>query len=1263
MNDTGFWRDERLPGFLRSNDSLARRIREFDWSKTSLGSIDIWPQSLSSALSICLNSNFPIAIYWGKELVLLYNEAWSPILGEKHPWALGQPARKVWPEIWNDIEPQFVKAFKGQPGGAKDALLPMQRHGYTEECYFDFTFTPIFGEHGNIEGVFNAVIETTYRVINERRTSFLQRLVSKSVAANSIISLFQLAIDEIKCNPLDIPFAIIYTINAEGRAVMVASTAHDALNIEKTWPVPKLGNGGLPVHVNDINNYLGSWQPGYWPEPTKEALIVALKAADGNFTGFIVLGISTRCALDKEYQNFFELVASSISNVINTIKALEGEHKRAEAFAEIDRAKTTFFSNISHELRTPLTLMLAPMEDLLNDANARTEDKLRIDIAFRNTRRLLKLVNTLLDFSRIEARRMTAKFERVNLSTFTQDLAGVFRAAIEKTGIRFNVFISEEIEGYVDVDMWEKIVLNLLSNAFKYTHTGEITISLKHKGSDIELSINDTGIGIPDRELGKIFERFHRVQSVGGRSQEGTGIGLALVNELVKLHGGTISVTSQENKGSVFTVAIPTEEVLFQAPQIPHEKSVKSRLLQNADVFLEEAVKWLPASENSSGNDEFSFPAVSPSMVTGKKRRIIIADDNADMRSYLRRLLGTLYEVITVGNGDDALDAVLDLKPDLVLSDVMMPGLNGFELVSHLKANTDSKYIPVLLLSAKAGEDATVEGLASGADDYLTKPFSAKELLSRIDSNLRIAESRLNSVKQVNNLFMNAPVPIAILAGRELRYDMANEKYLELAGKSSVVGKTFDEVFPELVGKGIKELLMNVLNTGEPFHGNEFQVDLERQGRTEHLCMNFVYTPVRGIDNDISGVMVIAIDVTDTVLARRKMEQVVAERTHQLTVSNRELKLGEERYHRMVEQVEDYAIIFLDENGIVQNWNRGAEKIKGYKEDEIVGRSFEKFYLPQDRERNAPKQLLQEAALKGKVTLEGWRVRKYGDRFWASISITALHDDNGKIIGFSKVTRDLTERKMAEDKLQEYSEDLETQNRELEQFAYAASHDMKEPLRKISFFGTSLLDRMDGMIDTKSREFLHRILTSTQKMNNLVDNLLNYSKTTANVDAVKEVDLNEIMQDVLMDAQEHLEQNEVAIFVDKLPTIIAVPFQCHQLFDNLINNAVKYRKPGRPFSIKVVYQIASGAEIGRLANATFHKISVIDNGIGFEQKYAEKIFEIFQRLGHEKSGSGVGLAICKRIALNHNGIIRAYGTPEEGARFDLYLPVLTDSCQ
>ncbi|RYZ31265.1 MAG: response regulator, partial [Sphingobacteriales bacterium] len=444
------------------------------------------------------------------------------------------------------------------------------------------------------------------------------------------------------------------------------------------------------------------------------------------------------------------------------------------------------------------------------------------------------------------------------------------------------------------------------------------------------------------------------------------------------------------------------------------------------------------------------------------------ADDNADMRAYLTRLLSTNYNVVTAGNGREALESILTTAPDIILTDVMMPQMDGFELVQHLKANPQTRNIPVILLSARAGEEATVEGLATGADDYLTKPFSAKELLSRINSNLKIAESQNNSVRQVYNLFMSAPVAIAVLAGEDLRFEMANEKYLELAGKTSVIGKTVEEAFPELEGKGIRELLAGVYRDSIPFYGNEFEFDLVRGNKTEHLYVNFTYSPLKDTEDVTTGVMVIAMDVTDMVLARREMEQAVAERTRELTIANIELKQSEERYHRMVDEVEDYAIILLDKNGIVQNWNKGAEKIKGYKDDEIIGKSFETFYLEEDLRKGVPRQLIEEARLHGKASREGWRVKKGGATFWGSILMTALHDEAGDVIGFSKVTRDLTDRKIAEDKLLEYSNSLEEQNRELEQFAYAASHDMKEPLRKILFFGSSLQDRITGTVDAKS---------------------------------------------------------------------------------------------------------------------------------------------------------------------------------------------------
>ncbi|MGC3946188.1 MAG: histidine kinase dimerization/phospho-acceptor domain-containing protein [Chryseolinea sp.] len=385
--------------FLDQRGPTFELIRAIDWSKTAVGPQEDWPQSFQSALSICVHSNFPIAIYWGRELVLLYNDAWSPIPGNKHPWAFGKTAVQVWPDIWSAIEPQFEKAFSGRPGGSKDALLPMQRHGYTEECYFDFTFTPIYGESGKVEGIFNAVIETTYRVINERRAAVVQQVgqvIKGSTSADAVFSEAQKVLNEAR---EDIPFYLIYDISA-GSVVLRTDVSFVNSGVVNPWPTDEvIGNCSTAI-VEDLPQYLSSIPSVHWPETPVEAVIVPLKANDGIVFGFIVCGASARRRVDNDYRAFFESLANIISGEINTLQSLDKERQRAEALAEIDRAKTIFFSNISHEFRTPLTLMLSPLEEVLNKSENLTDvQQQNLKTSLRNSLRLQKLVNTLLDFS------------------------------------------------------------------------------------------------------------------------------------------------------------------------------------------------------------------------------------------------------------------------------------------------------------------------------------------------------------------------------------------------------------------------------------------------------------------------------------------------------------------------------------------------------------------------------------------------------------------------------------------------------------------------------------------------------------------------------------------------------------------------------------------------------------------------------------------------------------------------------------------------
>jgi PAS domain S-box-containing protein len=391
------------------------------------------------------------------------------------------------------------------------------------------------------------------------------------------------------------------------------------------------------------------------------------------------------------------------------------------------------------------------------------------------------------------------------------------------------------------------------------------------------------------------------------------------------------------------------------------------------------------------------------------------------------------------------------------------------------------------------------------------------------------------------------------------------------------------------------------------------------------------------------------------------LEKMVEERTIDLKKNNEALKKSEDRYHKMVSEVEDYAILLLDKNGIIQNWNAGAEKIKGYKESEIIGKSFKIFYRDQDRRIKLPEKLLGQARKNGKAVHEGWRQRKDGTTFWGSIVITALHDADNNIVGFSKVTRDLTERKSFEDDLKEYASQLEFQNKELAQFAYAASHDLKEPLRKITFYNNYVIESSANGLNEKGREYLNRSISAATRMKKLIEDLLTYSKTSSVTENFQETDLTEIVEEIILSHKDIIEENGTKIELETLPVANVIPFQFKQVMENIINNALKYKHPKRRSVIKISCQTVNGSDIKIVdadAGISYYQISVADNGVGFQPQYAEKIFEIFQRLNNNSDykGSGMGLAICKRVIQNHRGFIEATGKENEGALFKVYIP-------
>ena len=1064
-----------IPEFLSGGGEMGQRIREYDWHATPLGPVETWPQSLRTCVRIMLSSRQPIWIGWGKDLIKLYNDPYIAIVGGKHPGALGAPASVVWKAIWREIGPMLRTVMEEDTGTYEESrLLIMERNGYPEETYYTFSYTPIPGDDGGTAGMICFNVDDTDRIVSERQLQTLTSLGKNLTDCVAYDQAVRRTMDALAGNRRDFPWALFYSVEEE-KITLTQSTPLGDLGAAVPATVPlsgslvELGAGvvadalvraeatGEPQVIEGVRELLGPMPRGGWEVATDRAVVLPISQAGGKeVAGFLVVGLNPFRPPDERYLNFCTLVADQLATSFADIHVLELERGRAEALAEIDRAKTLFFSNISHEFRTPLTLLLGPIEDMLNDVGSRADfaagadsglaetNRYRLGVAYRNALRMQKLVNTLLEFSRIEAGRLEGQFRRVDIGALTLDLASTFRSAIEKAGMELHTTM-EAIAGevYVDPELWERIVLNLVSNAFKYSQDGSISVSVRQLDGQVEVSFTDTGVGIAEDQLDKIFDRFHRIEHSGGRSLEGTGIGLAMVRELVRLHQGSIAVTSSRGVGSTFTVTIPTGTEHLPAERIVRETAAVTRSRQ-ADAFVVEAMFWVPepddvvpvgdwgdgvlhagAEEATDGllrgaagadgaehaaadgaTDGLSFGAAGGaidgvSRGGGRRYRVLLADDNADMREYVRRLLAPQFTVITARDGQDALEKVEAYRPDLVLTDVMMPRMDGFTLLKQIRQRPELQNTPVILLSARAGEEAKIEGLEAGADDYLVKPFGGRELIARVDSNIRIVKERA----------------------------AAFTAYTE------------------------------------------------------------------------------------------KLERSVRKRTQEL----RRLNVS-----------------------------------------------------------------------------------------------------------------------------------LEQSNEDLQQFAHVASHDLKEPVRKIRTFTGRLLDEYGAVLPAEARTFLGKIQRATERMVTMIEGVLLYSTLNSNGQTISSVDLNLVFDNIESDLEVPIQQAGAKLRREKLPTIEGAPVLLYQLFYNLVNNALKFSTPVDKPLIIISSRLAEGA--GR----RIAEVSVKDNGIGFDQKQSDRIFEAFARLNSKDKfeGTGLGLALCKKIAERHHGSISADGVLGEGAVFTVRLPLV-----
>jgi PAS domain S-box-containing protein len=1217
--------------FLSGGGEMGKLIRTMDWSKTALGPIESWPQSLRTSVSLCLSSTFPILIAWGPETIQIYNDSYRPICGAKHPESMGQNFRICWETALPVVGDKFTRGEQGEGTYITDQRMFLDRYGYLEEAWMTFSFAPIRDESGGVGGIFHPITETTEKMLAGRRTTVLRDLGAAIGKAKSVQEVADLTDTQYDSYQHDLPFMLFYQLSGSeakligstgiiGPNTLTAKVIHVA---DSKWPLQQLIDSGEILEVANLQTLFGAFKSGPYDDAPHTAMLLPVRiSGQADLFGFIIAGVSACRALDQNYLNFYDQLAGTYNTAVSNVYAYEHEQKRAEALAAVDRSKTAFFSNVSHEFRTPLTLMLGPLEDLLQQTELSDHNKIQVEATHRNAMRLLKLVNNLLDYSRVEAGRVQAAYQLIDLCVLTTDLASSFRSIIEKAGMQLDVNCDVlQDDFYADRQMWEKIVLNLLSNAFKYTLEGTISVNLKQEGNFAILSVEDTGIGIPEKELPHMFERFHRVENSAGRTHEGTGIGLSLVHELVHLHGGHITVDSIEGRGSIFTVKIPSGNTHLPQSQVINSTR-DSDLAAVTAPFIREAYSLLQDEERvnlpeaaSTINDTIT----SQDNSINKETRILIVDDNTDMRAYLKRLLEAYFTIDTAKNGADALKHIKLNPPSLVLSDVMMPVMDGKALLKHIRKDEDLYSLPVIFLSARAGEEARIDGLEAGADDYLVKPFSAAELLTKVRAQINISKARGYAEGQLRSLLTDAPVAMAIYRGPNYIIELANERMLDYWGRNreATAKRPLFEAIPELEQQGFRQIMDDVYQTGERFISGEIAVTLHRFGKDDVIYINLTVEALRDENGLINGMIAVAADVTEQVSARKEIEKISG--TLSLAMEASGMGIWKTTWGTDLLEVSQRA--------------RGIHAIPL---DEVL--SFNKtlnVVVPEHRDR-FQQAILNAVQTKGNFN-EDYQIQPLdgSKRKWLNSTGKVELNDKGDVISVIGTILDITESK---------EDDLRKND-----FIGMVSHELKTPLTSLSGFSQLGLLNARKAQDTYTTGLFEKILNQVRKMNGLINGFLNVSRlesgkihlnlTTFRIDEL----INELVAEIKLTApKQPFETNcdEVTVTADhdKIGTVLT----------NLLSNAVKYARDKQV----TINCDKNDAEI---------IISIRDEGVGIDPRDQSKLFERYYRVENTEtqhiSGFGIGLYLSAEIVERHGGKIWLESELGVGSTFYFSLPL------
>lgn len=1287
--------------FLAGGGETGAVMRAFDWAATELGDPAGWPQSLKTAIRIMLSSRQPIWIGWGPQFRVLYNDAYLPIIGGRHPQAIGRPTHEVWHEIWDYVQTLLHRAVTRTEGTYEEQmLLIMERNGYPEETYYTFSYTPLPNDDGSVGGIICANSDETQRVIADRQLKALRELAAAMPQAADWREACALSARALAADPQDVVFGLVYAIEPDAREAelvgVCGAAPDDAVAPRRlpldgaVWPCAEALRAGVPLLLDDLAaRFGGALPPNVWQRPaTRAALVPIAPSSEGEPACVLVVGLNPLRLYGADYQEFLELAATQIGASLRYARAYEQERRRAQALAEIDSAKTAFFSNISHEFRTPLTLMLAPLEDLLQSAGLAADQQAALELAQRNGLRLLKLVNTLLDFSRLEAGRVRVDPHPTDIAALTADLASLFRSTLERAGLTLDIDCPTPTRAVMlDRDMWEKIVLNLMSNAYKFTYEGGVHVSVRETpDGHAEVRIADTGVGIGADDLPRIFDRFHQVTGVAGRSIEGSGIGLALVQEFVQLQGGTVRVESEANRGTVFILRLPLGPSLETAQR---QAALTSPALARAYL-------------DGADTPQLTLPIETPQHP--QSGRVLVVDDNDDMRAYIGRILAAAgYQVDSAADGRDALLRARARRPDLVLSDVMMPHLDGFGLLAALRADPGLSTVPVLLVSARAGEEASVEGLGAGADDYLTKPFSARELLARVSGNLRLNQLRQETARRLAEEARTLEILNHVGAVVAAELDMTQAVQAVVRAASDLTGAALALLtYPaDPAGGPMAGPRVAVAGDTAPLTAGDLrriaawptgvgvlrQDDLRSQGLTlpglgHAPARSYLSAPVRGRDGVLLGhlylvhpeprvfddraerltigIVAQAALAIDNATLFQAAQREIAERG-QAQAALRELNDSLER--RVNDAVSDrerlwtYSedlLLMADGDGRLQRLSPSWTRRLGHAEPALLHQSYCTLIHPDDV---AAAQEMFARLRAGAGSQRGEHRLRTADAQWRWVAWTWSHDPASDCI--HGVGRDITADKAQAAALQQAEEALRMSQKmeAVGQLTGGVAHDFNNLLQVIS--GNLQLMERDLADPDRARQRLQRALAGVDRGSRLAAQLLAFGRRQPL--APKTLHLGRFLRD--FDEMLRRAVGEGVELATIVPgTLGHALVDPNQMENALLNLAINARDAMQGHGRLTLAAANTELDAQQLRHdpdvqpGRYVMLSVSDTGCGMDEQTRQRVFEPFFTTKPEGQGTGLGLSMVYGFVRQSGGHVSIESEPGRGTTVRLYLP-------